>query len=321
MTLAAIALIFATGCNKIEDGYYNPDKKISQVVNREASADKQSFDTLYLMNFVWSGQHLQQIDMEVDGHDYTIEKYLYDDENRLIKTYNYNYMFLLGEIESVYEYDGKFLKHIYTYDDDATDTVKYEFIYNRSTLEQITITGLDMTGDEKMLIASMGSFLSPEMATAIRMVETKIKSSPTKNIYETIMLYFEWSKGNISQLIAKTVDDKYYLKIDYTYDDYNNPFRGMYPLSGYNFHNKNNCTNLAYTISEDDNGTIRTENGTSEYEYLYKENWPVSRRLVSGENGSETNMSLSAIATYGTAYIMSVGPESVNQFLYYKYVE
>lgn len=325
MTIAAVALIFATGCNKIEDGYYNPNKKINQIIQCETDTAGTVVDTSYHVGFVWDGDLLTQIkDLENNG---IIEKYFYDSDNRLIKTEG---VFFIVDVNSYYEYDGNKLKTMYMVDGDNSDTIlRYEFVYRGTTLKQIKlIVESDESEKADLLMAYMGIILPPEMAYAVTMSKNELNVSPDKGEEQTQTYDLEWKNGNLIQISAKgevqDEDSVTYEKtiiFKYNFDDYENPIRGMYPLGGLNFHNKNNCTRFEYTEISKRDGMTQTQTYAANYKYQYENQLPVAKKLLSGEDAGIENLFFTMQLAGGLSSMFFAGPYEENKIIYYKYEE
>jgi len=255
-----VLTIFITSCQ--EDGVYNPKKKIEKIYLSYYGDDK-------ILKETWTW-----------------------DKNLLTKV-----AYRAGRIYDVFEYDGKQLSKVTSYDEgvaygyyvftyEKSKLVKIEEILNGKVYETITVEHdgkkivkmtLKFVEDDYKNIKSVRN--NKTFTTIMRnflpqpIIDKIIESSMRKaNDYESIV-EFVYDGDNVSKITMKE-DDDYSISMTYTYDDKLNPFYNNLYISGESdavgaFSKNNPLTSMVTEIYE---GEKFESNIT--YSYVYDGKFP-----------------------------------------------
>lgn len=275
--IAIFALSAAfTACTKEseQDGYYNPKKKISEIVHNTKIEQHygQTYRTITKEIWTWNGNQLTSIDFVTgDGvNHYRTALFRYDNKNRIAE------MEVVGLRTYIYDYKDDMINEINYYDQNGDYLGKYEFKHNGNKLSEIIIQNPDENTKEALF--NPLRFFLPDNTTEM------VINNASKG---TTHYKFTWTGKNVSKLeisgAASTTNT-----ISYKYDNKNNPFKSFYDLMDIAFATICSANNAVQIVYHYENN--RDE--TADYTYVYDEKYPVEKTRKYTQNGAQTTSTI-----------------------------
>ena len=214
LMMAAFALTMAfTSCEK--EGQYAPKQKISEIKHSRTYKTPLGTEISRTEREVWNwnGKLLSYIDYYDANDNRTTTLFRYDEDNRIVEI---NY----GNSTAKFTYDNNLIQKIELTSESAPMIAKNELEHKGKT-----VTAIDMTFSAKGTSVTSLPFnplrlFVPESA-ANKLLECSQAKGNTRAT-------FTWTGNNLTEM---NTSGEYNLSYKYTYDDKNNPYKGLFDVT------------------------------------------------------------------------------------------
>lgn len=204
------AAMFFTSCEK--EGQYVPKQKISEIKHTKTYKTDAGTEISRTEREVWNwnGKLLSYIDYYDASDNRTTTMFRYDNDNRIVEI-NYGYA------TAMFNYDNNLIKEIELTNESGAVVAKYELEHKGNTVTAINMTFSAVGKSVTSLPFNPLRLFIPENA-ANKLLECSQTKGNTRAT-------FTWSGKNITEM---NTSGEYNLSYKYTYDDKNNPYKGLF---------------------------------------------------------------------------------------------
>ena len=189
-----------------------------------------------------------------------------------------------------FTYNGNRLRTAELFDkklDTLTPYQTFYFYYDGTHLSQIEVFIHENAKSKtpRLLQDHWTTYMHETMGvTPLALDMAKNKAEAAKRVVSEV-INLTWQGENVSSMY--TEDEYSSLKVDYTYDEKNNPLHhflytlsGMYASEGVEFVNKNNITKALSTFTLQELDYEEVQQSEVNYLYSYTNDWPVEKQVV-----------------------------------------
>ncbi len=274
LAVACIAMLFSS-CHK--EGVFNPKKKISKTYTyRTTTVDGTTTTTNKVLSEVWNWNNntLKRIDhYDYDGKISGTTTYTYDKKRVVRVDESYQSMFSNYNSHIYFIYDGKYLSEAKIYEGDEWEST-LKFTHQNGKISQIVFTSNFREEKGKSLkTRALQYILPPQICQTIQQIEKKKQTANAGEGSESTTMTLTWNKDNITKIacVDEFFGERYEYSIEAEYDNYNNPFYGLFDMEFYDGSNlcKNNIVKQTWIYPDE---TPSSEN----FQYTYKGKYPVT---------------------------------------------
>lgn len=263
------ALAF-TSCEK--EGQYVPKQKISEIkhVRYHELPDGTTISNNEHEVWTWNGKVLSYIDYYNAKEERTgTTLFRYDKDNRIVEI---NY----GSTTAKFDYDDNVIDEIEVVNENGSTVGKFDLEHKGKT-----VISIDVTLNDSKSMASLPfnplSFFMPENAA-----DKVLESSCAKGTTHVVLT---WTGKNVT---AMELSGSYNISYKWTYDDKNNPYKGLFDMEGLNMDVIFSANNVVRQVLTEGGSTY-----TTEYTYTYDgKKCPVKKSWESVIYLSEYNVSV-----------------------------
>lgn len=225
MAAVAIAASFC-GCNKMEEGVFNPKQKLVEVYQESSDNNGGSWQSRgkeLAEAYTWNGKVLESI-AYVNGT--VVETFQYDDKNRISGSTIIENAFIVSTITTKYVYDEDELEEINVFEN-GTLISSYEFEHEDGKISRIEVN----YPDTKSACPKALQYADPlrrvmpkQIAENMNRVISMAAAKGNNGIY----FDFEWDGKNISA-ISSAIEEMTF-RVTYKYDNKSNPYSGLFDI-------------------------------------------------------------------------------------------
>ena len=275
LAFACVAMLFSS-CHK--EGVFNPKKKISKIYTYSTyTVDGTTTSSNRVLSEVWNWNNniLERIDhYDADGGVRGVTTYTYDKKRVVRIDESYQSMFSNYSMHTEFIYDGKYLSESKIYDGDELEAT-LKFTHQNGKISQIVFTGEEVYEEngKSLKTRALQHILPLQICQTLQQIEKKKQTKNAGKGSETTTMTLTWNNDNITKIacVDEFYGERYEYSIEAEYDNYNNPFYGLFDSEMYIGGNlcKNNIVKQTW-IYPDENPY------TEIYRYTYEGKYPVS---------------------------------------------
>lgn len=268
-----------SGGNTSSEGIYHPSKKISQVITHVYD------DLIYKQEWIWGENDDLQLFYNYRSYngveyDYNYStRFTYDNKYRIVRIED-----LDNSLDSwEYFYDGNKLKTVNYYEGGSFLATIYTFTYTNGKVTKIE----ELDFEDKQGVSQKGShglewIMGKELAKRIETPIQRHRSKAGSKGTDKYIIDLTWKNDNITKIMfSEEADPNWHFTEEAEYDSYHNPYCGFYWIWGETvWASKNNCTKINSKETYNYDGSVSEYEYTSNYEYSYSGNYPITRRTV-----------------------------------------
>ena len=297
-SLALGILCLFAACSE-KEGTYSPKKQIEQVYYSSSTVQEKYNDTtgyweitaasatpkVLAETWVWEEGLLKNItyhsEVTPSGEEQTVSFTYVQNRVNQIETANERITFT---------YNGNRLRTAELFDKKLGTLTPYQtfyFYYDGTHLSQIEVFIHENAKSKtpRLLQDHWTTYMHETMGvTPLALDMAKNKAEAAKRVVSEV-INLTWQGENVSSMY--TEDEYSSLKVDYTYDEKNNPLHhflytlsGMYASEGVEFVNKNNITKALSTFTLQELDYEEVQQSEVNYLYSYTNDWPVEKQVV-----------------------------------------
>jgi len=208
-----VAALAFTSCEK--EGQYVPKQKISEIKHTRTYKTPTGTEISRTEREVWNwnGKVLSYIDYYDANDNRTTTMFRYDNDNRIVEI---DY----GHATAKFNYDNNLIKEIELTSENGAMISKYELEHKGKTVTAINMTFSAVGKSVTSLPFNPLRLFVPENAA-----NKLLECSQTKG---TTRATLTWTGKNITEM---NTSGEYNLSYKYTYDDKNNPYKGLFDVT------------------------------------------------------------------------------------------
>lgn len=240
----------------VMEGVFNPARKIHRIYSTQEG------EQTIAQTWIWDHDTLKQID---NGNSY-YSNFEYNDKHQIVKIIDYYNDNPVGYLAVTYKNN---LFHKFERFENGVLTAQTEFTRgNNNKISQIKTTYYsDFDYSTKNASTNVYSLLFGKTVT--KLLE---QSTHKSNAIETSQVTYQGNNIISISCVGNLLDMSYSYKIDYTYDNKNNPIYQNCYTDGVLLHSENNLTSEKAKVYIEEE---LYDEYTINYSYVYDNNWPV----------------------------------------------
>lgn len=286
MAAVAIAASFS-GCNKMEEGEFNPKQKLVEVYQETSDNESgtwQSYGNVLTEAYQWNGNVLESISY-YDGREVAsvVETFQYDEKNRIIGSTMTENGFVVNTLTTKYVYDDDELEEINIFEN-GTLISSYEFEHEDGKIVELQVR---YVSNKKVACTKALQYADPLrriMPQQVAKEVNRIMAKAATKGEDGYAINFEWDGNNVSVLSTSFSDGS--IKVTYKYDNKLNPYFGLFTMysiesnmagSGISLFSKNNPVEMSATTTMD----TTIDSYSVNFNYQYEGKYPISSTLES----------------------------------------